>query len=71
MRESRFAATQLIETANQFFVAVAVVEEAVVPDELELPFELVVAAELSDDFDESPPDLGSELPPADLGFAEE
>ena len=65
---------------DQLLEAAAGVEEAFVPDELELSFELVEfadavlsepLAELSEPLDESLPDLASELPLADAGFAEE
>ena len=49
-------------------------DDVLVPDELELPSELpelAAGAELSEDFDASPPDLASEPLFADAGFAEE
>jgi hypothetical protein len=58
----------------QLFEVPAVVEEAVVLDELEEPFELpelAAGVELSDGFDVSLPDLASLLPLADAGFGEE
>ena len=59
---------------NQLFDGVGGAEVAVVleeVDELELPSELAAGAELSEDFDASPPDLPSEPLFADAGFAEE
>lgn len=59
--------------ADQLLEAAADVDEAFVPEELELPFELVelAGAELSEGLDESLPDLASEPPFAEAGFAEE
>ena len=71
MLELRFAATQ---AENQLLDVVAVVGEAVVPEEpdvlSELP-ELAADVELSDGFELSPPDFASLLPFADAGFGEE
>lgn len=71
MLEPRSAATQ---SGNQLLDVVVVVGEAVVPDELEVLFELpelAAGVELSDDFEGSLPDLASLLPLAEAGFAEE
>ena len=62
---------QLLDAVDELVEAVAVVDEAVELDELELSLELAAGAELSDGLDVSPPDFASLLPFAAGGFAEE
>ena len=64
----------LLTQDDQLLEAAAGGDDALVPDELELPSELeelAAGAELSEGFDVSPPDLASLLPFAEAGFAEE
>lgn len=65
---------QFFELVDEFFEAVAGVDEVVELDEVEFVSELdelVAGAELSEGFEVSPPDFASLLPFAAAGFAEE